>query len=189
MQEIERLNYLFRLKEIDRTACGVKNREESTAEHTYSVLMLSQYFLPKITQKLDHLKVMRMLLVHDIVEIEAGDTYLYDDEQQIHKEEREKTAFETLLKQIPPELAPDFKQLWHEFEENTTPEAKFCKAIDKLDPIIHSAFNKRDWDTMNITEETLRKKKEAHFEEFPAIHAVFNKWVEHAKQKGYLKQQ
>jgi len=188
MHEIEKLNYLYRLKHVDRTAVGVKDREESTAEHTYSVLMLAEYFLPKIEQNLDEIKVRRMLLVHDIVEIESGDTYYYDEAAQIGKQEREQKAFEELLTKIPQELATDFKQLWYEFEENKTMEAKFCKALDKIDPIIHSAFSKRDWDINNLTEERLRSKKEEYFKEFPAIQRAFDTWIVHGKQKGYLRQ-
>jgi len=188
MREIEQLNYLYRLKHIDRTALSVKNREESTAEHVYSSLILVEYFLPKIEQELDELKVRRMILSHDLVEIEAGDTYLYDDAAQQGKKEREHHAFKIIAEKIPTELAKDFFALWIEFEENRTPEAKFCNAIDKLDPIIHSAFSERDWTTNNITETTLRAKKEAYFKEFPCIRDVFEKWVNYAKEHKFLKQ-
>lgn len=188
MEEIEKLHHLFRLKHVDRTAVTVKNRQESTAEHTYSTLILAEYFLPKV-QPLDGLKVRRMLLVHDIVEIEAGDTFLYDEASQHGKEEREQEAFRTLMNKIPAELATDFQELWNEFEANETAESQFCKAIDKLDPIIHSTHLKEDWDTISITEQTLRDKKEHYFRAFPAIHTFFNKWIEHARQQGYFKQQ
>jgi len=190
MQEIKKLKTLFLLKEIDRSFCPVKNRAESDAEHTCSTLFLAQYFLPKINKdrkkKLNELKVMKMLLYHDIIEIEAGDTYTYDDKSVANQQKREKSALNKLLKKLPVEISKDFCKLWIEFEESKTLEAKFCKAIDKLDPMIHNLDNKKPWSAGKISEKKLREKKQKYFEEFPILLTVFNDIILYVKSRKYF---
>lgn len=186
INEIEKLAHLCKLKEVERTASTVKNRPESTAEHIYSCLVLAQYFLPRIHYKLDELKVFRMLLAHDLAEIETGDFFLYNEAIRVGKEEKEREGFKTLCQKIPSPLGEDFFKLWCEFEEKKTPEAKFCHAIDKIDPIIHTAFHKEDWKSGGITEAKLRTMKEKTFEEFPAMLEIFHSFIEHAKKNDYF---
>lgn len=190
MQEIKKLKTLFLLKEIERSYCPVKTREETTAEHTYSSLMLAQYFLPKINKnkkkKLDELKVMKMLLYHDIIEIETGDFYLYDIKLQKIKHKKEQKALKKLKLKLPKEIAKDFVILWKEFEEYKTLESKFCKAIDKLDPIIHNLDAKTAWKDGKISEKLLREKKEKYFVEFPILLKVFNSIIKYIKEKKYF---
>jgi len=76
--------------------------------------------------------------------------------------------------------------LWLEYEENTTDEARFCQAIDKLDPIIHSIFKKSDWRANKFTEKRLREEKEKYFIDFPTIIDLFNKLVKYAKDNDYF---
>lgn len=190
MEEIKKLKTLFLLKEVDRSFCPVNNREESTAEHTYSTLILCQYFLPKVNKtlkkKLNELKVMKMLLYHDIVEIEAGDTYLYDEKLQIGKEDKEKKALLKMKNKLPKEIYKDFDVLWNEFELGKTKEARFCKAIDKLDPMIHNLDNKQAWRKAKITEKLLRSKKQKYFEEFLVLLKVFNDIIKYVKANKYF---
>ncbi len=190
MDELNKLHHLFLLKEVERTACGVNGRAESVAEHTYSSLMLALYFLPKIEQKLDELKVLKMILFHDVVEIEAGDTYTYDEKANIGKPERESKAAEVFAEKLPEHLANDWLLLWNEFEEKKTPEARFCNAIDKFDPIMHSLMHSlhksENWKEGKIMEELLRKKKEHLFAEFPVLHEAFETFIDHAKKNNYF---
>ncbi len=169
------------MKEVDRYGI-VKDRQESSAEHTYSCLVLAQYFLPKITQRLDELKVMKMLLYHDVVEIEAGDTYFLD-----HKPpEKEKNAFKILKKQIPPAMAKEIEKLWVEFEYGKTQEAVFCQAIDKFDPAIHLLEHKKVWRKAKLNEKIVREKKDHYFKDFPVIMDMWNKILEYAKKNDYF---
>jgi putative hydrolase of HD superfamily len=190
MQEIKKLKTLFLLKEVDRSFCTVKNREESTAEHTYSTLMLAQYFLPKVNKtlkkKLNELNIMKMLLYHDIVEIEAGDTYLYNEKLQIGKENKERKALLKMKSKLPIEIYKDFDVLWNAFELGKTKEARFCKAIDKLDPMIHNLDNKQEWLKAKISEKLVRDKKQKYFEEFPILLKAFNDIIKYVKENKYF---
>jgi len=179
MEEIKKIHKLFSLKEVDRYGI-VKDRQESSAEHSYSSLMLAQYFLPKIKKNLDELKVMKMLLYHDVVEIEAGDTYFLD----YKPEEKERNALKILKKKIPGSMAGEIEDLWEEFEENKTPEAKFCQAIDKFDPVIHFLEHKKEWKKAKVTEKIMRDRKDRYFKEFPVIMEMWDKIVDYYKKEG-----
>ena len=100
MEEIFKLYNLFKLKEIERRG-RVRGRQESAAEHVYGCLVLAEYFLPKVQQKLDTLKVLRMLVYHDLAEIEAGDTFILDKEKIKTQKEREADAAKILRDKIP----------------------------------------------------------------------------------------
>lgn len=179
LQELKKLYKLFELKEISRSFCYVNNRDESSAEHTYSTLILAQYFLQKVSVQLDELKVMKMLLYHDIIEIEAGDTYFYDDNKKASQNKREQDALETIKTKIPLELYNELRKYWLEFEGENTIESKFCKAIDKIDPIVHNMHNKDAWQKAKITEYLLRTKKEKYFDDFPELKDAFNNLIKH----------
>ena len=185
MDEIKKLHRFFALKEVERVIL-VKERQESTAEHVYSSLMLAQYFLPRIGKSLDEKKVMKIILYHDLVEIEAGDVFILDVEGRKNKKEKERVAFQKLKEQIPQSMVKEIEALWNEYEEKKTPEAKFCNAIDKLDPCIHLLEDKKIWQKYKLTEPIIRKMKDHHFKEFPQIMQMWNKIVEYAKKNGYF---
>ncbi|PIN72497.1 hypothetical protein COV21_02035 [Candidatus Woesearchaeota archaeon CG10_big_fil_rev_8_21_14_0_10_45_5] len=184
-EEMRNLHQLFLLKEVDRRGL-VKNRPESSAEHTWSCMILAQYFLPKVSQFLDEKKVMRMLLYHDVIEIEAGDTFVFDDNLTSEQRKKEYSALEKMRKRIPKSLSHDFISIWKEFDENSTPEAKFCQAIDKLDPMIQSAFSKDEWKKNGITEKKLRQKKQHYLEPFPEMKLFFEELIKYAKKNRYF---
>jgi len=185
MTEISKLHHLYKLKEIERHGI-VKGRRESTAEHVYSCMILAQYFIPKIGQKLDEVKVMRMLLFHDIVEIEAGDTFVLDKKARATQKKKEAKGFKVLKAKIPKEISKEYNKLWKEYEEGETLESKFCLAIDKLDPILHHLDNSEPWRKYKFTEENLREQKERYFIEFPAMMEMFNELIEVANKKDYF---
>jgi putative hydrolase of HD superfamily len=184
-KEIIDIHELFLLKEVERRS-RVKGRYESSAEHTWSCMILAQYFIPKVSQFLDEKKVMKMLLYHDLIEIESGDTFFFDDNLTKEQSRKEHLALEKMKKRVPKSLSNDFLSLWQEFEENTTPEAKFSQAIDKLDPIIQSSFKKEDWRKNGINEKNLREKKQEFFEPFPEMKSFFEEFIRYAKRNNYF---
>jgi len=185
IEEIRKLNELFKLKEVKRRG-SVAGRPESSAEHSWSCIVLAEYFLPKLRQKIDEKKVIKMLLYHDLIEIKSGDTFFFDDKATKNQKQKEYSALEALRKSIPTQIFRDFIALWKEFDENKTTEAKFCNAIDKLDPIIQSAFSKFEWKKYKISEKLLREKKQPYFEPFPEINEVFEDFIEYAKKNKYF---
>jgi putative hydrolases of HD superfamily len=182
MKEIRKLNWLHKLKEIERRTC-VKDRFENPAEHTWSAQMLAAYFMP---EGLDELKVYKLLLYHDLVEIEVGDVFAFDAEARKAQEAKEWGAYKKLCRELPGKLKLDFKEYWKEFEEGSSIEARFAKACDKLDPVIQTAFFKPHFKKMRISESAIRAAKDYHFEEFPEIKALFEKLMKHFKDNDFF---
>ncbi len=186
MKEIFKIQRLYELKKVERNG-EVNERQETSAEHTYSCLILAKYFLDKIKQPIDHLKVMNMLLFHDVIEIESGDTFNLEHNEENSKEQelKEKESLQILKDKLPANISKDFEELFHEFEEMKTIESRFCKAIDKLDPVLHNLYGKEIWQRKGFNEEILRKNKEKYFKEFPEIMEVFEQILDYARENKY----
>ncbi|MBT3297635.1 HD domain-containing protein [archaeon] len=186
MEEIFKIKRLYELKEVERKG-EINGRHETSAEHTYSCLILAKYFLDKIKQPIDHLKVMNMLLFHDVIEIESGDTFNleHNDENSKEQELKEKESLKKLKNQIPLNMSKYFEKLFFEFEEMKTIESRFCKAIDKLDPVFHNLYGKKIWQKNGFNEKILRNNKEKYFKEFPEIMGIFEQILDYAKENKY----
>ncbi len=185
MQNLIQLRELYRLKNIERI-CSVKERKESSAEHSWSCLVLAEYFLSIIEDKsLDRLKIYELLIYHDLVEIESGDIPWTDLEKRKGKKETEKAAFERLKSKLPLPLKAKIIQLFQEYAENKTKETKFALAIDALDAIIQELDYKADW--KGWSEEFLKKTKSHLFKDFPELKQFFEGLMEYAKEQGYFK--
>lgn len=185
MENINKLRKFYKLKEVER-ANSVSDRRESSAEHSWSCLILADYFLNIMEEKLDRLKVYELLMYHDVVEIEADDICISKEKERDGKTEREKHAAHVLKEHMPKELKHKFIELFEEFEEATTREAKFSKAIDALDAQIHELDYKEDW--KEWTAEFLRRKKGPLFQEFPELKDAFEKLMKFQEENGYFSQ-
>ena len=127
-----------KLKEILRQTLVLKSRRhENDAEHSWHlclmVLVLAEH---ANTPGLDVLRVLKMLLIHDIVEIDAGDTFAYDTAGMADQHEREARAADRLFGLLPDDQTAEFRALWDEFEEKQTPESKFATAMDRFQPML-----------------------------------------------------
>lgn len=111
-------------------------RKENDAEHSFSLALFTAILAEYSNEPIDVLKTMKMVLVHDIVEIDAGDTYCYDDAGNTTKADREQRAAERLFGLLPKEQEDEFRSLWEEFEERKTPEAKFAAVMDRIQPLL-----------------------------------------------------
>lgn len=163
----------------------VDERFETSAEHTWGALMLAEYFM-KIIPDLNELKVLKMLMYHDIIEIEAGDHRLFREDRSKQKETEEK-AFHVLIEKIPKELKTEYEELWNEYELQESREAKFCKAIDHLDPMINELDNKERWSEIKGFKTLIKEKKEPLFIEFPEIFTVYEEIMTFLETNGYFK--
>ena len=186
MDDIFKLRKIYALKNVYRSG-SVGERKESSAEHSWSCMIIADYFLTKSRIKIDRLKVYELLMYHDLVEIYAGDSPLYLDIAGKKQSEKELAAMNILKDELPKTLGEKFVKLFLEFEDNKTKEARFAKAIDKLDIEIHEMDYKKDW--IGWTEEYLRKKKEPYFKDFPELLKVFNATVDYCKKNGYFNQE
>ena len=121
-------------------------RRENDAEHAWHMALMAYVLKEYANEDVDLLKTMTMLLIHDIVEIDAGDTYAYDTKALKSQEEREAKAAERIFGLLPEDQGEYLKSLFFEFEEAATPEAKFAKALDNVQPVmLNDASGGRDW--------------------------------------------
>jgi putative hydrolases of HD superfamily len=145
--EIDRLKSVYR-----RTYVIDGSRHENSAEHSWHLALLAMTLGEHANEPLDIGKVIRMVLIHDIVEIDAGDTYIYD--AQGNKTEREHRAAERLFGLLPPDQEREFRDLWNEFEAAATAEARFANALDRFMPQLHNYHSQgRSWKEHGITAE------------------------------------
>ena len=185
MEDILRFTKFNKLKSRYRMN-SVENRKESSAEHTWSSLMLADYFLSKINKKVDRLKVYELLMFHDVVEIESGDFPLDPNNHVANKKNIELKAAKVLKEKLPEFQGDKFFSLFLEFEENETNESKFANAIDKFDAIIQEIDYKIDW--KGWSRQFLLDKKEKYFLEFPETKQQFYKVLDYFESEGYFNQ-
>jgi putative hydrolases of HD superfamily len=183
--KINQFKILNKLKSVYRI-CSVDDRHESSAEHSWSCLVLADFFLNKMNLKIDRLKVYELLMYHDVVEIEVGDSPLNDAAKRVNKQEKELNAAKKIRKDLPEELGDKYWGLFVEFEERKTPEAKFAKAIDHLDVMIHEMDMKADW--KGWTREFLIQKKLHLFEDYPEMTKAFYELLDFFEKEGYFSQ-
>ena len=122
------------------------SRKENDAEHSWHLALMCALLSEYATESIDVAKTMVMVLIHDIIEIDAGDTYAYDEQGNVTKREREVKAADRLFGLLPEDQESYFRRLWEEFEEGETPEAKFAAAPDKVQPVLlNDASGGRSW--------------------------------------------
>jgi putative hydrolases of HD superfamily len=124
---------------VRRNPLADRSRRENAAEHSWHLALFALVLAEHAAEPVDVCRVVRMLLVHDVVEIDAGDTFAYDEDGHADKLERERAAAERLFGLLPDGQARELRALWEEFEERATPEARFAHAIDRLQPILLNA--------------------------------------------------
>lgn len=141
-------------KEIVRqTYLADGSRKENDAEHSWHLALMCAILSEYANEKIDVGRTMAMVLVHDLVEIDAGDTYAYDEAGNADKRQRELAAAERIFRLLPEDQAVWMRGLWDEFEEGTTPEAKFANTLDKIQPVLlNDASGGRSWREHQVEE-------------------------------------
>jgi putative hydrolase of HD superfamily len=112
------------------------SRKEDDADHSWHLALMCAVLSEYANEDINVVKTMIMVLIHDIVEIDAGDTYAYDEQANVSKRDRELAAADRIFKLLPEDQAEKMRSLWNEFENNITPEAKFAVALDRIQPIL-----------------------------------------------------
>ena len=153
IMEADKLKSVFRQSYISD-----ESRKENDAEHSWHLsLMVITLFEYANQPNLDLLRILKMVILHDIVEIDAGDTYIYDEEAKKDQEERERRAAKRLFGLLPDDQAAEYERIWHEFETAATPEARFAKAVDRLQPMLLNYLAAgRAWQEHNVSAEQVR---------------------------------
>ena len=126
-------------------------RKENDAEHAWHMAIMAILLNEYANEEIDVLKTVTMLLIHDLVEIDAGDTYAYDEEGKKTKKEREERAAERIYGLLPQDQQEKLRRLWEDFEAWETPEAKFAHAMDNIQPImLNAATDGRSWEEHGV---------------------------------------
>jgi len=121
-------------------------RKESSADHSWMLALLAVIFLPELKIKVNHLKVLKMLITHDLAEAIAGDSYPWDKQKRIGKHEREERALREIISTLPFQSRKEIMELWQEFERKKTKESRFAHAIDKVEVILqHNVADIKTW--------------------------------------------
>lgn len=153
--EIDKVKNVFR-----QTHLSGNGRSENDAEHSWHMAVMAYLFREYANEKVDIAKVMLMCLIHDVVEIDAGDTYAYDSEALQTQKVREDAAKERIFSILPKEQATELIALFDEFEAYETAESKFAHAMDNLQPLIlNHSNNGGDWRDHNVTVEQIYKRQ------------------------------
>ncbi len=163
-KEIDFILAVDALKNVQRRNYNADDsRRENTAEHSWQIIILAQILFPyaKNNTEINLLRVIRMLSIHDLVEIDAGDTFLFDEEGMEGKFEREKLAAKKIFGILDEPLSSEFYNLWIEFEEEETPDAIFACAIDRMMPFILNSYTSgKSWAEAGVTETQVRNMLE-----------------------------
>lgn len=153
--EIDKEKNIFR-----QTHLSEHGRNENDAEHAWHMAIMAYLFREYANEEVDIAKVMLMCLIHDIVEIDAGDTYAYDTERIATQKVREDAAKERIFSLLPDDQKAEMISLFDEFEEYQSPEAKFAHAMDNLQPLILNNSNDGgDWKEHEVTAETIYSRQ------------------------------
>ena len=181
--EIDKIKHIFR-----KTKLFNKSRFENDAEHAWHLAVMALVLNEYSNELIDVSKVIKMALIHDIVEIDADDIIVYDTQMRKLAEEKEKIAAERIFGILPDDQKEEFIGLWREFEEKKTPESKFAAAIDRFEPILQNQLTEYyTWKAHDITIDMLYDKNKHIQDGSNAIWDVVNSIFLEAKNKGAIK--
>jgi putative hydrolase of HD superfamily len=161
LKQIEFIKEIDKLKYIQRkTKLINSDRCENDAEHSWHLAMMAIVLAGRSNEPVDILKVVKMVLIHDIVEIDAGDTFIYDTVKNHSNTDEELLAAKRIFGLLPAEQAADFIAVWEEFEAGETSEAKFARSMDRLEPLLQNVSNNGGtWREYDVDYEKVYQKK------------------------------
>ncbi len=177
-----------RLKQVERRGTLADgSRRERTAEHSWHLSLMAMVLAEHAAEPVDRLRALELVIVHDIVEIDAGDTFVYDEAGHDDKAEREQAAADRLFGLLPDDQAERFRALWDEFEARETAEARFAASLDRLSPLMlnHSAEG-AVWQEHAITADRVRARNEQIGDGAPELWQAARRLIADAVDRGYL---
>lgn len=180
--EIDKEKNIFR-----QTHLSGHGRNENDAEHAWHMAIMAYLLREYANEKVDIAKVMLMCLIHDIVEIDAGDTYAYDTEALKTQKAREDAAKERIFSLLPEDQKAELISLFDEFEENRSPESKYAHAMDNLQPLILNNSNGGgDWREHGVTARTVYGRQEKTRLGSEKLYEVTDQIIQDNIKKGNL---
>lgn len=183
IKEIDKLKYIQR-----KTKLFNSDRHENDAEHSWHLAMMTMVLAGHADKPIDVLKVLKMVLIHDIVEIDAGDTFLYDNQKDHSNTGQEMLAAQRIFGLLPKEQADDFIATWQEFEDGISNEAKFARAMDRFEPLLQNTSNNGGtWKEFNVPYDKVYQKKKAIQEGSSVIWEYAETLINESVEKGILR--
>jgi putative hydrolase of HD superfamily len=177
-----------RLKDIVRQTLNVHSgRQENDAEHSWALCLFVMTLAEHSNAPIDVLRVMEMLLIHDLVEIDAGDTFAYDTERLADQHEREALAADRIFGLLPDDQAAEFRTLWDEFEARLTPDSKFAHAIDRCQAMLLNCLSKGvTWSRHHVTFDQIRARNAPIGDGASALWTYMSGLLDDIVQAGHL---
>ena len=182
--ELEHLKNVYR-----QTYVLHEDRKENDAEHSFHLALMAAVLAEHAAERVDVLHVMKMVLIHDAVEVDAGDTYAYDTAGNATKAAREQAAADRIFALLPEDQAAEYRALWDEFEARQTSESRFANTLDRIQPLLLN-YNKGglSWKERGIRAEQVIARNQGVTEAgSPALGALCYDIIERARQEGLLK--
>ena len=178
--EMDKMKSIFR-----RSSIFDGSRRENDAEHSFHIAVMALAFEKYAPDGVDLLRVLKMLLVHDIVEIDAGDTFAYDKEANTPKKEREQKAADRLFSMI--QNGAELRALWEEFDAMETPDALYAISLDRLEPFLANCLNKGDtWFAGGVGKEAILKRMAPIEKGIPALWETVLRLIDENVENGYV---
>ncbi len=183
IREIDKLKYILR-----KTTLFNSNRNENDADHSWHLSLMALVLAGHANQPVDLLKVIKMLLIHDIVEIDAGDTFIYDTQKSHDNTTEEREAANRIFGLLPDDQASDLIAVWEEFEAGQTADAKFARAMDRLEPLLqNSSNNGGTWAEFDVRYDAVYAKKKIIQNGSDTIWQYAEQLLNENVEKGILK--
>lgn len=183
MIELDKMKNLYR-----QTYVLHEDRKENDAEHSWHLAILAMLLSEYSDEPVDVLRVIKMVLVHDVVEIDAGDTYCYDSEGYKSKAEREEKAAQRIFGLLPDDQREEFYALWREFEDSETADARFAAVLDRLQPLtLNYTKGGISWQEHGIRREQVLARNTEYFDVSDKIAEAIKEMIDDASDKGWLK--
>ncbi len=188
-RQVEFIVEVDRLKEVFRQTVLINSRRaENSAEHSWHfalmVIVLAEH---SNHQPLDVLRILKMVLIHDLVEIDAGDTFAYDVKNMTDQHAREAVAATRIFGLLPPDQSAEFRALWDEFEEQATPESCFAAACDRFHPmLLNCRTDGHAWQKHGVTQDRVLARNAHVAQGSQALWAYAVKMIDEAVAKGHL---
>lgn len=183
MLELDKMKNIYR-----QTYVLHEDRKENDAEHSWHLAILAFMLEEYAAEPIDTLKVIKMVLLHDVVEIDAGDTYLYDEEGYKSKAEREEKAAQRIFGLLPDDQRDEYYALWREFEDDITYESRFASILDRMQPLLLN-YTKGGiaWKEHGVHKEQVLSRNRPYFDASHELAEVIGSVIEDAAAKGWLK--
>ena len=189
----KQLNFLIEIDQVKNilrmTSIADGSRRENDAEHSWSLAMMAVLFAEYVDDQIDLLKVIKMVLIHDLVEIHAGDTFCFDEAGMQDKEAREQASADKIFGLLEHDQGQELRQLWEEVESCETLEAEYAAMLDRLQPLIMNYINEGGtWAQHQISVEQVYKRNQITLEKGPQVFKDFiHEVIEECVAKGYIK--